>query len=83
MPNQLDRTIRQEAQWVQQFSSNYRSKLAELIDRVNRSLAAPGQTPDWQSVRWCIEAVDLVLASQAEFAKALNQLATAGNGRAV
>jgi hypothetical protein len=75
----IRRAIDDEAHLVQRFTSSYRAKLAELIDRMNQTLdttsAATDGRPDRQSIRWCVEAVDMVLASQAEFAKAMQRLA--------
>jgi hypothetical protein len=79
MSSGLRQTIDDEAILVQRYTSSYRAKLADLIDRLNDSLATTTTTtdsrPDRQSIRWCVEAVDMVLASQAEFAKAMQRLA--------
>jgi hypothetical protein len=70
------KAIHEEVELVEAFTRSYRAKLGELIDRMNRSLS--GTLPanaDWQSIRWCVEAVDLMLCSQAQFAKAMNRFA--------
>jgi hypothetical protein len=73
----LQRTIHEEVDLVQRFTQTYRAKLAEVIDRLNHAPPSPtgDARPDGQTIRWCVEAVDMVLASQAEFAKAMHRLA--------
>ncbi len=80
MLSETRQAIRDEVNLVQRFTQTYRAKLAGMIDRLNSPSIAPLEAnPDQQSIRWCVEAVDMVLASQAEFAKALDRLAAAGN----
>jgi hypothetical protein len=67
---------RQEAALVQRFAHGYRSRLAEIIGTLNRSLATtPADPRQQESMRCCIEAVDLVLSSHEQFAKLLGTLA--------
>ena len=80
----LRRTIDEEVDLVQRFTQTYRAKLAEVIDRLNHTPATGGDArPDGQTLRWCVEAVDMVLASQAEFAKAMRRMASNADASAV
>jgi uncharacterized protein with von Willebrand factor type A (vWA) domain len=63
--------IRREADLVACFTRSYRAKLARTIDLLNTSLRSPEPRADATSMRCCIEAVDLVLASHEQFAKSL------------
>jgi len=63
--------LRQEVDLMERFTLTYRRKFAELIGRLNR--AEP--TSDLQCVRLCIEAVDMMLASQSQVAQSLRELA--------
>ena len=73
MSTQVRQAIKDEVALVQRFTQCYRAKFTELIERMNHPLA--GGRPDLQSLRFCMEAVDMMLSSQAEFAKAMNQIA--------
>jgi hypothetical protein len=72
--------IRREADLVACFARSYRAKLAQTIDLLNASLRSPTGGQDISSMRCCIEAVDLVLASHEQFAKSL--LASVNDDRA-
>lgn len=66
----------QEADLVQRFARGYRGRLAEIIGKLNRSMvASTDDARQQESVRCCIEAVDLVLSSHEHFAKLLATLA--------
>ena len=83
MCSTLRKTIHEEVQLVESFTRSYRAKLGGMIDRMNRSPA--GTLPSnaaWQSIRWCVEAVDLMLSSQAQFAKVMNEIAEGTRGEA-
>jgi hypothetical protein len=83
MCSTLRKVIHEEVQLVESFTRSYRAKLGGLIDRINRSPA--GTLPSnaaWQSIRWCVEAVDLMLSSQAQFAKVMNEIAEGARGEA-
>ena len=68
-----------EADLVDTFARLYRSQLSELVQTLNASLRGPQPlAPD--PIRHCVEAVDMVLASHAQFARSLKQFATAMNG---
>ena len=75
MSSALRQSIQQEVNLVQEFTRTYRAKLAEAIDRLNAPLGGPNGRSDLQTLRWCVEAVDMMLASQAQFAKAMDRLA--------
>jgi hypothetical protein len=63
-----------EADLVDRFARMYRAQLGELV----RALNATGQQPtDVDPIRRCVEAVDMVLASHAQFARSLKQFANA------
>ncbi len=65
------RAIQREADFVASFTAQYRAKLAKTISLLNAThrTAATGHDP--ASMRFCIEAVDLVLASHQQFAASL------------
>jgi hypothetical protein len=66
----------QEAELVQRFAHGYRHRLAEIITTLNRSLAHSGlDSRQQESMRCCVEAVDLVLSSHEQFARLLSVLA--------
>lgn len=66
----------QEAEMVQRFAHGYRSRLAEIIGSLNRTMATSGlDARQQESMRCCVEAVDLVLSSHEQFAKLLGMLA--------
>lgn len=71
MTPQLCRALRSEVELVARFSESYRRKFGELIGRLNH-----GGDPhaDQQSVRLCVEAVDMMLSTHHLLAKALSQL---------
>jgi hypothetical protein len=62
--------LRQEVDLMERFTQTYRRKFAELIDRINRSQPIS----DLQCVRLCLEAVDMMLASQSQVAQSLREM---------
>jgi hypothetical protein len=64
--------LRQEVDLMNRFTQSYRRKFAVLIDRLNGSDADPRS--DLQCVRLCIEAVDMMLASQSQVAQSLREM---------
>lgn len=62
--------LRQEVDLMNRFTQSYRRKFAVLIDRMN------GSEPrsDLQCVRRCLEAVDMMLASQSQVAQSLREM---------
>ena len=73
MSPQHRRQIRQEVDLIQRFSDTYRRKFAELIDRMNHATTATG-APDAGSLRLCVEAVDMMLATHHQLANAVARL---------
>jgi hypothetical protein len=62
--------LRQEVDLMNRFTQSYRRKFAVLIDRLN----GPDPRSDLQCVRLCIEAVDMMLASQSQVAQSLREM---------
>ncbi len=68
-----------EADLVARFAYGYRHRLAELIGNLNHALATGGvEARQQESMRCCIEAVDLVLSSHEQFARLLGIILSAG-----
>lgn len=68
----------QEVELMERFTESYRRKFAQLIDRMNRSESIS----DPHCIRLCIEAVDMMLASQSQVAQSLRELAAPSLKRA-
>jgi hypothetical protein len=76
--------LRAEADLLETFTRTYGRKFSELIERLNGP-AEPatvrpgggggGGTSDLQCVRLCFEAVSMMLASQAQVARTLKEIA--------
>ena len=69
--NNLREQIRQEANLMERFSAAYRRKMGRMIDAMN------GHTPGIstaQCLRLCVETLDMVLASQNQMARVLDQM---------
>lgn len=64
--------LQQEAELLTRFAETYRGKFAAMIDTINDQ---PGQPPDTQCLRLCIEAVNMMLTSQTQIAAALRDIA--------
>ena len=76
MSTETRQAVRREAELVERFVGSYRSQLAELIRVLNGARpAADAGRIEASSVRSCVEAVDFVLASHAQFARSLGRLA--------
>ena len=73
-----------EADLAQQFARVYRAELGRLIERLNRSAAGANGSGHSAAdpIRHCVEAVDLVLASDARFARSLKRLASSMDAKA-
>ena len=71
MPVEMRDQMLQEAALAARFSEIYRRQFAALIERLNDNLAQP---PDRDGLRLCIEAVDMMLATQTYLTKAIAQL---------
>jgi hypothetical protein len=70
MATSASQRLREEVELMERFTQTYRRKFAELIDRLN----APTTPSDLQCVRLCVEAVDMMLASQSQIAKSLREM---------
>jgi hypothetical protein len=74
-PQQRSR-LRQEVELIGRFAQSYHKKMAELIGRLNGppSSSAKSQSTDGSTMRLCVEAVDMMLATQQQLAAALWQI---------
>ena len=70
MATRAEQRLRQEVDLMNRFTQSYRRKFAVLIDRMNGS----DPRSDLQCVRLCIEAVDMMLASQSQVAQSLREM---------
>ncbi len=72
MTNQASQgRMRDEAELIERFARSYRSKFSQMIEQLNHQ---PREMTDAQCLRLCVEAVDMVLASQSQLASALSEL---------
>jgi hypothetical protein len=76
MPAALDagqsmETLVREAEIATRFADLYRRQFAELIDRLNRHA---DQATDRNGLRLCVEAIDMMLATQSFITRTLAQL---------
>lgn len=62
-----------EADLISRFAESYRRKFSHLIDRMNHQ---PDPALDTQSLKLCVEAVDMILTTQNKLATALCELST-------
>lgn len=76
MSNNLQVRIRREVELIQRFAGTYGKQFTDLIQRMNASPAAV----DGQSLRLCIEAVNMVLSLQSELAGVLDDLVGESSG---
>ena len=76
----VSQRLRQEVDLMERFSQSYRRKFAALIERLNGSSDVPS---DVQCLRLCVEAVDMMLASQTQVARSLREIADAAPARRV
>ena len=63
--------LRQEVDLIARFTETYRRRFSSMIDRMNH--ATDPQT-DMASLRLCVEAVDMMLASQKQLCRALAEM---------
>ena len=68
--------LRQEVDLIERFTQTYRRKFDEMIDKLNRS----GEGSDLQCVRLCVEAVNMLLTSQAQVARTIQEIAEDAGG---
>lgn len=71
MSPQLRQRIAQEAELIDRCSEFYHRKFRDLIDRLNSSADRADAA---QSMRLCVEAVDMMLTTQSQIARALREL---------
>jgi hypothetical protein len=71
MSTQFRSRLRQEVELIQRFAGSYGRKFDALIAHLNVSPAAPA---DGQSVRLCVEAINMVLNLQEHLAGVLADL---------
>jgi hypothetical protein len=78
MAPDLSERIRDEMDLVARFAESYRRRLFVYIDRLNHPDGSGArQRPDAATdagLRLCVEAVDMILETQGQLAKALSQL---------
>ena len=74
MATRAVRRLRQEVDLMNRFTQSYRRKFAVLIDRLNGSDSRGDHRSDLECVRLCIEAVDMMLASQSQVAQSLREM---------
>lgn len=67
--------LRVEADLIARFAESYRRKFSSMIDQMNRT---SDPQIDLASLRLCVEAVDMMLTTQKQLAKALVEM-SAGN----
>jgi hypothetical protein len=80
MSPQTRQRIRREADLIGRVAEYYRARFIQAIDRLNH--AAPPGVPgaaavpatDLACLRLCVEAVDMMLASQDQLARAVREL---------
>ncbi len=72
MSHQLRSRIHQEVELIQRFAGSYGKKFDDLIKGMNCD--APAANSDKQSLRLCIEAVNMVLSLQGQLASVLDDL---------
>jgi hypothetical protein len=78
MPAEMREQMLQEAAVAARFTEIYRKQFAALIERLNGNLSEP---PGRDGLRLCIEAVDMMLATQTYLARAIAQLGLATEPR--
>jgi hypothetical protein len=76
LPPEAGVRLRQEAALVERFVECYRGQFDALIRRLNETTrTCPGRgDPAADSVRLCVEAVNMMLATHGQMARALRQL---------
>ena len=75
MPFTLDRDIQEEAELIERFVRSYRPRFAAAIELLNRR-QTPLQNlePELQSLRLCVETMDMILVNQDLTARMLRRL---------
>lgn len=74
MSSHLRGRIQREVDLIQRFAGTYGRKFDELIGRMNERAGVEPAGPDEQSLRLCVEAVNMVLSLQCQLARVLAEL---------
>ena len=77
MASLASQRLRQEVDLMERFAQSYRRKVGDLIARLN----GDPSPSDLQCVRLCVEAVDMMLASQSQVAQTLREWTDAPENR--
>jgi len=72
MRSEMNGKLRDEVALIARFTDTYRRRFSTMIDRMNRGGNA---SMDPAGLRLCVEAVDMMLASQKQLCKALSEMA--------
>ena len=72
MSSQMSGRLRQEVDLISRFTETYRRKVLCMIDRMNHG---PSPATEAAGLRLCVEAVDMMLASQKQLCKTLSEMA--------
>jgi len=71
----LSDRLRAEADLMETFTVTYGRKFSEMIQHLNQPPTTTRQMSDLQCVRLCVEAVNMMLVSQANVARTLKEFA--------
>ena len=71
MASLMSGRLREEADLIARFTESYRRRFSSMIDQMNRGDSA---AVDMAGLRLCVEAVDMMLASQKQLCKALSEI---------
>lgn len=75
MPFTLHQDIQEEAELIERFVRSCRPRFAAAIELLNRRQALVQMLePELQSLRLCVEAMDMVLVNQDRMARMLRRL---------
>jgi hypothetical protein len=80
-PQPLSDRLRAEADLIETFTSTYGRKFSELIEHMNQPQVSSRNVSDLHCVRLCVEAVNMMLVSQANVARTLKEIAGPANAR--
>jgi hypothetical protein len=79
MSSHLCGQLRQEVDLISRFAESYRRKFSALIEQMNHP---HDPATDQASLRLCVEAVDMILATQQHLADAITQITLPARSRA-
>jgi hypothetical protein len=74
----VTRQIHQEAELIERFVGVYRRRFDKIIDQLN----GPTQHHEPQTMRLCVEAINMMLSTQGQLASVLRQLSHAAPAKA-